>query len=52
MEYKKTTKKIDFLKISKEEQEKLLKEALSKGQEEQRKLENQYDKLVMQSVTC
>jgi hypothetical protein len=52
MEYKKTTEKIDFLKITKEEQERILKEALMKGQEEQRKLEKQYDKLLMQGANC
>jgi hypothetical protein len=50
MEYKKIDKKIDFLKISKEEQEKLLKEAVKRGQEEQRKLEKKYTETVLKGV--
>jgi predicted transcriptional regulator len=52
MEHKKNTQKVDFLKITEEEQKKILKEALYKGQEEQRKLERQYDELLAQGVTC
>ncbi|MFA5994386.1 MAG: hypothetical protein WC823_05505 [Parcubacteria group bacterium] len=52
MEYKKDVKKIDFLNIPKEEQVKVLREALSKGQEEQMKLEKQYHKLLTQKACC
>lgn len=51
MEHKKTDKKIDFLKITKEEQEEVLKRALAEGQEEQRKLENEYDRTLMHGVS-
>lgn len=50
MDTKKTDKKINFLKLSKEEQEKILKEALAKGQDEQRKLERQYNELLRQGA--
>jgi len=50
MEHKKDHKKIDFLKISKEEQEELLKEAMKKGQEEQRKLEKKYIRTLAEGV--
>lgn len=42
MEDKKTTRKIDFLKISKEEQNDVLIVAVTKAQEEQNELENEY----------
>ena len=47
MDDKKDHKKIDFLKITEEEQELILKEALRKGQEEQRKLEKKYFQTVL-----
>lgn len=43
-------KKIDFLQITKNEQEKILKEALKKGQAEQKKLEREYEKLLTYGV--
>ncbi|GBE17290.1 hypothetical protein BMS3Abin15_01131 [bacterium BMS3Abin15] len=52
MENKETTEKIDFLKISKEEQESILKEALIKGQEEQEKLEEKYERLQTRGIVC
>ena len=50
MDTKKSTKKIDFLKITKEEQEEILKAALTKGQSEQKKLEKRYHKTLMEGV--
>jgi hypothetical protein len=50
MDTKKNAKKIDFLKITKEEQEKMLKDALTNGQSEQKKLEKRYHKTLMEGV--
>jgi len=49
---KKDYKKIDFFEASKEQQEEILREALERGQEEQRALEDKYEKQLNQGVTC
>lgn len=49
---KKHTKKVDFLKISKEEQEKIIEEALARGQEEQKKLEKEYYQVLMRGIAA
>lgn len=50
MDNKKSIKKVDFLKISKKEQEDVLRRALKEAQKAQREIEDRYDRVLAQSA--